>query len=175
MKNKMLKVLSVVLILCISTSCLTGCYGKFELTKKLHRWNGQVGDKWVNSVVTWVLFIVPAYEVAGFVDLFVLNVMEFWTGEKPLAMEPGEKEVQLVEIDGKVYEITATMNRFDIVQRNADADGRKASLVYEAETQSWYIEGETSGRQQIARVDEQANVLTLIHPDGQTTEVSMGL
>ena len=172
MRKAALRGISILLILCIGMGCLAGCYGKFELTRKLYQWNGQVGDKWVNTIVMWVLMIVPAYEAVGFVDVFILNVIEFWTGENPLAMESGEKEVQVVEMDGRTYEITATANRFDIVQKDGDEAGRTVSLIYEAETGAWYTESEADGRHKIAEVDgEHPDVLTLIQPDGEIARV----
>ena len=75
--NRFFKVISIILITCFLSLNFTGCYGNFALTKKLYNWNGQVGDKWVNSAVMWVLMIVPVYEVAGFIDFAILNLIQF--------------------------------------------------------------------------------------------------
>ncbi len=63
----------------------TGCYGQFALTKKLHDWNGSLGDKWVESLVFWGFLIVPIYAVSTFGDAVVFNVIEFWTGNNPMS------------------------------------------------------------------------------------------
>ncbi len=63
----------------------TGCYGKFALTRKLYDWNGSLGNKFVNTLVMWVLMIIPVYGVVTFIDGFILNLIEFWSGSNPLA------------------------------------------------------------------------------------------
>ena len=71
------------IILAVMISAIGGCYGSFTLVKKVHKWNGTFGDKFVNEVGFLVLNIVPVYGVAAFVDAVVLNSIEFWTGKNP--------------------------------------------------------------------------------------------
>ena len=63
----------------------SGCYGPFLLTKKLHRWNGQVGGKWANEVAFIVLAWLPVYAVATLADAILFNSIEFWGGQNPIA------------------------------------------------------------------------------------------
>ncbi|MBN1420566.1 MAG: DUF3332 family protein [Planctomycetes bacterium] len=65
-----------------------GCYGPFTLTKQVHHWNGQVGEKWVNEVVFLVFVIIPVYGIATLGDAIIFNSIEFWTGSNPLE-DPG--------------------------------------------------------------------------------------
>ncbi|MBI3319938.1 MAG: DUF3332 family protein [Candidatus Omnitrophica bacterium] len=65
----------------------SGCYGPFHLTRRLHQWNGQVGDKWAKEFVFLVLAWLPIYGVATLGDAIVFNSIEFWTGENPVAPE----------------------------------------------------------------------------------------
>ena len=65
----------------------SGCYGPFHLTRRLHRWNGQVGDKWAQEFVFLVLAWLPIYGVATLGDAIVFNSIEFWTGQNPAAPE----------------------------------------------------------------------------------------
>ena len=44
MKKTLTKVLAVALLVA-SVPSLTGCYGPFRLSTKLHNWNGQVSNK----------------------------------------------------------------------------------------------------------------------------------
>ncbi len=69
------------------TGLLAGCYGSFNLTRKVWKWNGGVGDKWVNELVFLVCNIVPVYGAAGFIDVVVLNTIEFWQGTNPVTAE----------------------------------------------------------------------------------------
>ena len=59
----------------------SGCYGTFPLTKAVYKFNGECSDnKWVQSVVMWVLVIIPVYGIATLGDAIVCNLIEFWTG-----------------------------------------------------------------------------------------------
>lgn len=62
-----------------------GCYGSFNLTKKVYNWNGSMEGKWVQELVFLVLNIVPVYGVAAWIDAVILNSIEFWTGKNPMA------------------------------------------------------------------------------------------
>ena len=76
----------IVTLLCASMIVLSGCYGKNACFKKLHDWNGTLGDKWINSIVHFFLFIFGIYGICwGLIDGLVLNTIEFWTGSNPLA------------------------------------------------------------------------------------------
>jgi len=63
----------------------TGCFGKFQLTRKLYAFNESVGEKFVQSLVCWAFVIIPVYGVAAVLDFILFNVLEFWTGSNPLA------------------------------------------------------------------------------------------
>lgn len=63
----------------------SGCYGPFNLTRRLYQWNGQVGrDKWEREFVFLILIWAPVYEVVSLADAVVFNSMEFWTGKNPV-------------------------------------------------------------------------------------------
>ena len=90
--------LMALLALQLSTA---GCFGKFALVRKVYGFNESVGDKWLRSILCWVLFIIPVYALAGFADFVLLNVIEFWTGNNPAAMNEGQTvEKTAVAADG---------------------------------------------------------------------------
>ena len=62
----------------------SGCYGPFNLTRRLYQWNGQVGDKWEKELVFLLLVALPVYQLTTFGDAVVFNSMEFWTGNNPV-------------------------------------------------------------------------------------------
>ena len=66
-----------------------GCFGKFQLTRKLYDINQSIDEKYVRSAATWI-FIIP-YAVTGLLDFVIFNVIEFWTGENPAASAPVTK------------------------------------------------------------------------------------
>lgn len=66
-----------------------GCFGKFQLTRKLYDINQSIDEKYIRSAVTW-LFVIP-YAITGLLDFIVFNVIEFWSGENPVASAPVTK------------------------------------------------------------------------------------
>ncbi|MBL8029253.1 MAG: DUF3332 family protein [Fibrobacteres bacterium] len=123
-------------------SVTTSCYGKFSLTKKVYKWNGSLGNKFIETAVMWGFWVIPVYEVAGTVDLFVLNVIEFWTGSNPMTLKASDKEIQQVKMDDKDYIISATKNRMDIENKET---GETVALFYnEAEKKLYYKAGDGS-------------------------------
>ena len=64
---------------------VSGCYGPFTLTKKVHHWNGQVSEnKWVVEVVFLLCAWLPVYGIASLADAVIFNSVEFWTGKSML-------------------------------------------------------------------------------------------
>jgi hypothetical protein len=82
-KSRFGKVMALVLVVSVGVVFSSGCFGKFQLTRNLYEINKSVEDKYLRSAVTW-LFVIP-YGIAGFLDFAVFNLIEFWSGENPLA------------------------------------------------------------------------------------------
>jgi hypothetical protein len=81
---------AVAVFLAVSLGAVSaGCYGKFQLTRNLYKVNQSVDDQYVRSALTWVL-ILP-YAFTGLLDFLVFNVIEFWSGENPIASGPVTK------------------------------------------------------------------------------------
>ena len=121
--------LSLVVVMLVTT---VGCYGSFNLTKKVYKWNGTFGNKWVNEIGFLALNIIPVYSVASFVDVIVLNSIEFWTGKNPVMASADLPEqgasvtantddgsVTFVSRDGKMLTVTLTDNGAEV----RDAEG----------------------------------------------------
>jgi hypothetical protein len=94
------------LLVSMSLAMLTlqGCYGKMALTKKVYAVNGEVNDKFVRSLVTWVFIIVPVYGVSALADFVLFNTIEFWTGKNPVAQ--GEKDFRYASGE-EIYDVHA--------------------------------------------------------------------
>lgn len=161
MKTRMLPALLLGTAAVITVPALQGCYGGFTATKKLYKWNGTLGNKWINSIVMVGLAIIPVYSIAGAADILILNTVEFWTGSNPLAMKAGESETRIVTIEGKDYELTASQNRMEI--KPVSAPEQAVELSYEPAQQAWFAET-AAGRQLVAR--EAGDVVTVYHADG---------
>ncbi len=150
----------------------TGCYGSFGLSTKLYKWNGTVGDKWLNSCVFFALCIIPVYEITMFIDFIVLNTVEFWTGSNPISMNEGDSETQIVSVDDKVYEITATKNKFHIIETQGPDAGKAVDLVYNPDETAWYAQSGTEVVK-LAQGDLNNEVVKLFYPNGDVKTVAL--
>ena len=80
----------IALVLVAAVGALSaGCFGKFQLTRKLYDINQSIDEKYVRSAATWLFM--PLYGITGLLDFVVFNVIEFWSGENPVASAPATK------------------------------------------------------------------------------------
>ncbi|MBU5635971.1 DUF3332 domain-containing protein [Geomonas sp. Red69] len=100
----MKRITAALLAMVMAMVSLQGCYGKMALTRKVYQVNGEVGDKYLRSLVTWVFIIVPVYGIAALVDFVLFNTIEFWSGHNPVAQ--GEKDFQYSE-NGDTFKVHA--------------------------------------------------------------------
>lgn len=124
------KYLSIALVLALAGSIMTtSCIGSFSLTNKLLDWNKSIGNKFVNEVVFFAFWIIPVYEISTLADVLVINSIEFWSGNNPVAK--GSKVIEgkdgkyLVECDGKGYTI------------KSEVDGSVVRLDFDQANQTW--------------------------------------
>ena len=114
----------------LGTMALSSCIGSFGLTNTVLDWNKRATD---NKFVNELIFIVisPAYAVCSVADLFVLNSIEFWTGEKVIAEVGKTKDV--MGKDGRMYAIKTLKNGYEIT----DPEGEKSYFVFNKKKKSW--------------------------------------
>ncbi|MDO4319295.1 MAG: DUF3332 domain-containing protein [Bacteroidales bacterium] len=124
--------LTVALVCTLAGSMMmSSCIGSFTLTNKLLNWNSHIGSKFVNELVFFAFWILPVYEVSALADVLVLNSIEFWSGENPVAK--GTKVIEgndgryLVKCDGKGYTI------------KSETDGSIVRLDFHADDKSWSV------------------------------------
>lgn len=89
----------------VAGTSLQGCYGKMALTRKVYKINGEVENKYIRSLVSWVFIIVPVYGVSALADFILFNTIEFWSGDNPVAS--GAKEFNYAE-NGQNFRIKAS-------------------------------------------------------------------
>ena len=118
-------------LLLSATILLSSCIGSFGLTNKVKDWNDSLGNKWVNELVFICMHIVPVYEVSIFVDAVVLNSIEFWTGENPMAANVGETNI-VKNTAGEDIQITTTENGY-----NLSNGEQEMQLVFDEAEKTW--------------------------------------
>ncbi|KAA3648894.1 MAG: DUF3332 domain-containing protein [Bacteroidetes bacterium] len=116
----------------------TGCFGSFELTRKVWEFNESTFEnKFLKTLMFYVMNIIPVYGVAGFLDTVIFNLIEFWSGSNPIAMAEGEIEVQYAKMDGENYKITATKNKMVFQQLKDGALIDQGEMVFSEEESTW--------------------------------------
>ena len=163
----MKKFISVIMIAAILGTS-TGCFGEFALTRKLWAWNDDVTDsRFVNNLVFYALAILPVYEVVGAADLIIFNLIEFWTGDNPLAMQEGERDRQIIPLDGEEYIVEASKNQFELIA----PDGERTILRFEESDASWNLISNGVSQKLTASVENEEGIYYQIY--GQESVVSL--
>ena len=121
---------NAVIAVSLGAMTLSSCIGSFGLTNKVLDWNkGATDNKFINELI--FLVISPAYAVCSVADLFVLNTIEFWTGDKVVANVGKTKNV--TGKDGRLYAIKTLKNGYEIT----DPEGEKSYFVFDKKNKSW--------------------------------------
>lgn len=140
--------------------------GSWGLTKKIYQWNdGATGNRFIDNLLFWVLGFVYFFTI--WIDFFIFNLIEFWTGSNPLAMAPGEVETGIVKgKDGNEYQMTVSLNRYEAVALTGSKKGEKSALVYNPATKTWSLEqkGEVLP---VATMHTETNKVEVFGPNGE--------
>lgn len=141
---------AIITLACAGMIVLTGCYGSNACFNKLHKWNGTLGNKWLNSIVHFALASFQVYSFTMFIDFIVLNTVEFWTGSNPLAA--GDS---YYEKDAQGNEIAAVKNADGSMSVEiTTAAGEKASLTLQRDenvVRALDVEGNVVAQREIAK------------------------
>lgn len=133
------------LVLVALLPMMTGCFGRFPLTRSVYEFNKDISnDELVQSVTMWVLAILPVYGIATLGDVAVIHLIEFWSGEpvnvrattlddgSEMALEPsadGRQMTLTVRRDGEVTSRAVFVQTADGRFEVRDADGRLAGAI----------------------------------------------
>lgn len=109
---------------------LTGCFGSFNLTREVYKFNKAQGNKWAQEIVFVILVVIPVYPFASLGDAVIFNSIEFWTGNNPVAAH----DMKPLPIAGNDRGDNATLaydaGRDEVVLA-LQQSGEKASLFFE--------------------------------------------
>ena len=140
---KKIKALFLGLIFLTVTLSQQGCIGSFQLTNNLYNWNkNELGNKWASEVVFLAFIVIPVYGVTILADGIVLNSIEFWTGDNPLAMKAGEKDSQIVQSGDDTYQLTAEKNKLHVAKIGGENSGEEGEFVWDEQMQNWTYNGQ---------------------------------
>lgn len=164
MKRKIVSILMASMFLFTTSIINTSCFGSFALTQKVHNFNQNLGNKFVQELGFIVTFFIPVYGVAAMIDAFIINTIEFWSGSNPLAMNEGDVQKQYVEIDDKEVEMTATKGHMTVVEINTDNPTINVEMSY----------NETTNTLDVYSNNELSHSVTILNENGDVELVKDG-
>lgn len=152
----------------------TSCFGRFELTRKLYSWNDSVTDnKFLKTLLFYGMSIVPVYLLGGALDVVIFNLVEFWSGTNPLAMNEGDVEERLYAHEGVAYKMVATKNQLAITPLDGDKAGITQVLRFETENKTWYYEDANTCLALMTFEGEDNNTLRVYTANGETLHYAL--
>ena len=119
-----------------ATFLFSSCFvGKYGLWNKYINWqNHMTSSKFVNAIVGF--FLVPIVGgICQFVDILVLNTIEFWSGSNPVASNIGTTK-QVLGQDGRYYAVTTLKNGYEVKAPT----GEITNFIHDEENDSWSVE-----------------------------------
>ncbi len=142
---------------------MSSCVGSFATFNRLSTWNRSVSNKFVNELVFLALTIIPVYGVAYLADILVVNSIEFWKGENPVA---NAGDVKKIRGEHGNYTVETLVNGYTITK---EGETQSVDLIYNAETQTWSMASEEATHELIQLNDDGTADLCL--PDGTRVNV----
>jgi Domain of unknown function (DUF3332). len=145
---------------------LTSCIGSFNLTNKLLAWNkGLDNSIWVKELVFVAFNITLVYPVAVLADLLVINAIEFWSDDNPLADVGTVKEV---ETENGVFAIETNADGYTITKQGEED---VVTLTFDKAEKTWSAtQGEESYKLIQFKNDDE---VVMFLPDGSTMDVEL--
>jgi hypothetical protein len=95
----MKKVVTLMMVVCLSMTVLSGCFGPFKLTKKVYDWNASLDNQWGREALFLVMNILPVYGFSMLADAVFLNLIDFWGGNSPVASLNEKKSKMIAQGD----------------------------------------------------------------------------
>ncbi len=109
----------------------SSCIGSFSLWNNLKSWNEGVSNKFVNELIFVAFNIIPVYPIAYIADALVLNSIEFWSGNNPVA---SVGEVKEVKGEKGNYIVKTNSDGYTITKEGED---KSVDLVYNESNNTW--------------------------------------
>lgn len=163
MKKIKLQVIAALLAGCFLTS---SCIGSFSLFNKYAEWQREMTDnKYINGIVGFFLMPIVG-SITLFVDWVVLNTIEFWTGDNPVAENVGKTQ-NITGQDGLLYAVKTLKNGYEITAPN----GEVTLLVYDKASDSWSM-SKDGVTQEIFRFNKDGKSIKM-NVNGQSRDYSL--
>ncbi|XDD51360.1 DUF3332 family protein [Leptospira sp. WS92.C1] len=186
-QTKFRKALVALLIPMIALISFANCFGKFAIVKKVYNVNEDfnIGSGLFAKMIKTLLMYFPfgiLYGIGFFFDLFLFNLIEFWSGSNPVGLNEYDQDgkyVKTLEENGEKLTLTYSSfgSRLDMTH---EKDGKTQSLTaLRSEKGKFFVEkegklkeivvtSETVGSQIILKMAEQGKLKSTKVIDAKT-------
>ena len=122
-----------VAVILLAGSCLfSSCIGSFSLFNKYAAWQRDMtSNKFVNAIVGFFLMPIVG-SITMVVDWLVLNTIEFWSGDNPVASNIGKTQ-KVTGQDGRIYAVKTLKDGYKVTA----PDGVVTLFTYNKAENSW--------------------------------------
>ncbi|MBR0525577.1 MAG: DUF3332 domain-containing protein [Prevotella sp.] len=130
----MMKKVNVKVFACLMAGALmmNSCIGSFSLFNKYAEWQRTMtNSKFLNAIVGFILMPIVG-GITWVIDWFVLNTIEFWSGDNPMAKNAGKTQ-QVMGSDGRYYAVKTLIDGYEITT----PDGQMVKFVYDKQNDAW--------------------------------------
>lgn len=157
--------ISVAALLMASVMLASSCVGSFSLFNKFANWNKTAtNSKFLNEII--FLILSPVYAICSLADVLVLNTIEFWSGDNPLASNVGKTQ-QVMGQDGRYYAVKTLIDGYEIT----NPDGQMMKLIYNKTDNSW-SKIENGEVKELFRFNEDGTIKVIVAED-KTMDVAL--
>jgi len=129
-KKRILCMILVVFI--IAGMGFSSCAGKYALFNKAHPLIGNLGGKWIGAIVNWIIGMPIVYPICIFADVFIFNVIEFWTGKNVIGQleqtDENGNRLAAVKNDDGTLSVTVTKSNGETTDYLLERDGNNLSM-----------------------------------------------
>lgn len=149
--------LKVIVCLLIGSMTMSSCIGSFALFNKYAAWQkNMTSNKFVNAIVGFFLMPIVG-SITFIVDYLVLNTIEFWSGDNPVASRVGKTD-QIIGQDGRAYAVTYLKDGYEV----KSPTGELTVFTYDKKQDAWSMT-QNGVTQEIFR----------FNPDGKSIRVAV--
>ena len=164
MKKFNLKLAATVMV--CGAFLFSSCIGSFALHGKLLSWNQGVSNKFVNELVFLAFNIIPVYGVCYLADALVINSIEFWSGNNPLA---SIGDVKKVKGENGNYLVETLENGYSITKEGDETAAME--LIYDKDLNTWNVVADGVSTELLQMNNDGTAQMTL--PNGEDMTVTL--
>lgn len=158
--------LKVVTCLLAGTFLCSSCIGSFALFNKYAKWQRTMtNNKFVNAIVGFFLMPICG-SISLLIDELVLNTIEFWSGDNPVASNVGKTQ-SIVGQDGKLYAVKTLKNGYEITS----PEGEVTLLTYNKKDNSWSL-SQNGVVKELFRFNEDGKTIS-VNVNGENRDFTM--